>query len=186
MERGPVYDTLRRLAGDLEREGLPYAILGGMAVVTHGYVRTTDDVDLVMTPETLEAFRRLLVGRGYRPAFVGASRTFRDAETGVRVEVIASGEFPGDGKPKAVTFPDPEAARIQQDGIWWITLEKLLELKLASGLTAPHRLKDLADVQELILRNALSESLAEKLDPSVRDEYLRLWRGAQSAPSIPE
>ncbi len=34
--------------------------------------------------------------------------------------------------------------------IRFVTLEKLIELKLASGMTAPDRLKDLADVQELI------------------------------------
>ena len=36
------------------------------------------------------------------------------------------------------------------DGIKYLSLEKLMELKLASGLTNPNRLKDLADVQELI------------------------------------
>jgi hypothetical protein len=43
--------------------------------------------------------------------------------------------------------------------------EKLIELKLASGMTAPDRLKDLADVQELIKIRGLSRDFAEKLDP---------------------
>jgi hypothetical protein len=52
----------------------------------------------------------------------------------------------------------------------------LLELKLASGLSAPHRLRDLADVQDLIVALSLPLDLADQLDASVRDEYRRLWR----------
>ena len=55
----------------------------------------------------------------------------------------------------------------------------LIELKLASGMTAPHRLKDLADVLELIRALALAESLAGELNPYVREKYLELWRAAQ-------
>jgi hypothetical protein len=62
----------------------------------------------------------------------------------------------------------------------FITLEKLVELKLASGMTAPHRLRDLADVQDLIIALDLPLELEEKLDASVRAEYRRLWQAAQS------
>jgi hypothetical protein len=58
-------------------------------------------------------------------------------------------------------------------------LETLIELKLASGLTAPDRLKDLADVQELIRMLNLPEQLGLQIDSSVRDEYLRLWQTVQ-------
>jgi hypothetical protein len=66
--------------------------------------------------------------------------------------------------------------------LWVIDLEKLIELKLASGLSAPHRLKDLAEVQELILHLRLPLEISRRLDPSVRPEYERLWRAAQQAP----
>jgi hypothetical protein len=182
MKEGDVYETLRRLAAALENEGLDYALIGGMALVAHGYRRFTEDVDVLMRPETLAAFRERLVGRGYVPAFAGAQRSFRDVETGVRIEVLTTGAFPGDGKPKPVVFPDPAAVRFERDGLWLVTLEKLIELKLASGLSAPHRIKDLADVQDLILRLKLPEGMAERLDASVRGEYRRLWDAAQTAP----
>ena len=63
-----------------------------------------------------------------------------------------------------------------REGLQVVRLETLIELKLASGLTAPDRLKDLADVQELIRALALSEQFADGLDPFVRTEYRRLWR----------
>ena len=49
-----------------------------------------------------------------------------------------------------------------------LPLPMLIELKLASGMTAPHRLKDLADVQELIRAARLPRELADELDPYVR------------------
>ena len=60
------------------------------------------------------------------------------------------------------------------DGVKFLTLEKLIELKLASGMTAPDRLKDLADVQELIKIRGLSSEFAAKLNPYVRGKYLEL------------
>ncbi len=146
--RGSVHLTLQRLAARLEAEGIPYAVIGALALAAHGYVRMTSDVDLVMTAHGLRHFRERCVGRGYRPAFSGAQRTFRDVETQVRIEVVESGAFPGDGKPKAVAFPDPTATEAR-GAIRVLPLATLIELKLASGLTAPHRLRDLADVQEL-------------------------------------
>lgn len=183
MGEGDVYETLRRLARRLDEERLEYALIGGMALVAHGYRRFTDDVDILMKPETLASFRDRLVGRGYRPAFSGASKVFRDAETGVRIEVVTTGEYPGDGKQKPVSFPDPAAFRFEREGLWLVTLEKLIELKLASGLSAPHRLKDLADVQDLIVRLTLPRDMAARLDASVRAEYERLWQASQSEPA---
>lgn len=183
MQQGNIYETLRNLARELELAHLEYALIGGMALVAHGYRRFTEDVDILMTPETLEKFRERFLGRGYVPAFQGARKAFRDTETGVRIEVVTTGEYPGDGKPKPVAFPNPMNVRLTRDGIWLITLEKLIELKLASGLSAPHRLKDLSDVQELILRLNLPLEFEKELDPSVRAEYQRLWDAAQSARS---
>jgi hypothetical protein len=57
---------------------------------------------------------------------------------------------------------------------------------LASGLSAPHRLRDLADVQDLVDALDLPAELAEKLDESVRDEYHRLWQTVQDAKSAGE
>ena len=60
-----------------------------------------------------------------------------------------------------------------------LPLPTLIELKLASGMTAPHRLKDLADVLELVRAVKLPAELAADLNPYVRDKYLELWRAAQ-------
>jgi len=185
MKEGDVYETLRALVKRLDQEGLEYAVIGAMALAAHGYRRFTEDVDILLRPETLERFREKLVGLGYLPAFPDARKSFRDTRTGVKIEVMTTGEYPGDGKPKAVVFPDPRDAAVDKESLWVIGLEKLIELKLASGLSAPHRLKDLADVQELILQLHLPLEVSNRLDPSVRKEYERLWNAAQQAPEEP-
>jgi len=180
--QGQLHSALRRLVQRLNEEEIPYALLGGLALAEHGYPRLTEDIDVLLTPRGLERFRQSLVGRGYRPAFPGAAKTFRDAETGVRIKVVTTGEYPGDGLPKPVAFPDPAASgvTVEVEGIRVVTLERLIELKLASGTSAPHRLRDLADVQDLIILLELPLALAERLDSSVQAAYRDLWEKASA------
>jgi hypothetical protein len=127
-----------------------------------------------MTAEGLQKFHEELVGLGYVPAFPGARKRLRSTTDNVSIEVMTTGEYPGDGKPKPVSMPEPAQASTEIDGIKVVTLEKLIELKLASGISAPDRLKDLADVQELIKIRNLGADFALNLDPYVRAKYLEL------------
>ena len=61
-----------------------------------------------------------------------------------------------------------------------LPLPTLIELKLASGMSAPHRLKDLADVLELIRALSLPRETSDSLDASVRAKYEELWEAAQT------
>lgn len=157
-------------------------VIGALALFEYGYARLTEDIDLVMTPEGLEDFHRELIGLGYRPAFPGAKKRLRSSTDGVTIEIMTTGEYPGDGKPKPVSIPEPSTASVEIDGIRIVTFEKLVELKLASGMTAPHRLKDLADVQELIKIRGLTAEFSEHLDPYVREKFLELYETVRQSP----
>jgi hypothetical protein len=174
MGKGRLNKTLARLTSDLDDHGISYAVIGAAALLAHGYPRFTEDIDLLMTSEDLEKFHAELIGLGYELAFPGAKKKLRSTIDGVSIEVMTTGEYPGDGKPKPVSMPDPANASTEIDGIKFVTLEKLIELKLASGISAPHRLKDLADVQELIKIKHLDANFADKLDPYVRSKYVEL------------
>jgi len=104
----------------------------------------------------------------------------------VRIEVITSGEYPGDGLPKPVSFPDPAGATVEVAGLRVINLEKLIELKLASGMIAAHRRRDLADVQDLIRALQLGQEFSQKLDASVRKMYAQLWDEAPAGDRLVE
>jgi hypothetical protein len=173
--KSAVQDSLRKIARRLGDLGIPYAVVGGMALYRHGFRRFTEDVDLLVTPEGLKEIHDRLEGLGYVPPFAG-SKQLRDAETGVRIEFLVSGAYPGDGKPKPVAFPDPSTVSVDLDGINYLRLETLVELKLASGMTGgAGRLKDLGDVVELMKILDLPADFAEQLNPYVRDRYVELW-----------
>jgi hypothetical protein len=186
MGEGTINKTLARLANDLEQRGIDYMVIGAIALLAHGYPRFTEDIDLVMTNDGLEKFHDELIGLGYIPAFSGAKKRLRSTTDGVPIEVMTTGEFPGDGKPKPVSMPRPSDASIEIDGIRFVTLEKLIELKLASGISAPDRLKDLADVQELIKIKRLDADFAARLDPYVRAKYLELEDAVRNSESSQE
>jgi hypothetical protein len=179
MREGAVYRSLRKIASKLEELEIPYAIAGGMALVAHGYDRTTVDVDVLVTADGLAAVHQALEGLGYVPPFAG-SKQLRDVETSVRVEFLVTGQYPGDGKPKPVAFPNPEEVAVVIEGVRFLGLPTLIELKLASGMTNPGRLKDLGDVQELIRVLKLPREFAMQLNPYVRDKFSELWAGVQS------
>ena len=183
MGKSLLNNALRRIALDLASDGIDYTAIDAIALNQHGYRRFSEDIDLLLTKEGLEKFRQELIGLGCRPAFEGSTRKFRTAAENVPIEIITAGEYPGDGLPKPVKFPEPSESFVVIDGIKTVTLEKLIELKLASGMTAPDRLKDLADVQELIKVKSLDASFAERLDSSVRARFLELQEAVQQARS---
>ncbi len=179
MGAGKVHETLNVLVGDLDRAHIDYAVMGAMALNAHGYNRETTAVDVLVRPDGLAAFKEQLVGRGYTEKFQGARKSFKNTQTGVTVEFLTTGEYPGDGKPKPVAFPDPATAHIDVRGVKVVTLEKLIELKLASGMTQPSRMRDLSDVQDLIRTLNLQDTFAEQLSPYVRETFLTLYGQVQ-------
>ncbi len=181
MGQANVQRALEKLVAALEGQRIPYAIVGALALNEFGYQRATVDVDVLLTEEGLRAFKTAHLGRGFVERSPG-SRGLRDLENRVDIDVILTGGFPGDGKPKPVVFPDPALVAERGSRVALLPLPRLTELKLASGMTAPHRLKDLADVQELIRAASLSRELANTLHPYVRDKYLELWQAVHEHP----
>ena len=176
QETSAAHLALRKIAARLDELGIDYVVVGAMAMFRHGYRRFTEDVDLLVTRDGLEEIHRRLEGLGYRPPFQ-KSRHLRDTEHGVKIEFLVAGDFPGDGKPKPVAFPNPAEVTEIIRGIPCLNLPSLVELKLASGMTNVGRTKDLGDVTEMIKVLELSRDFAGKLNPFVQEKYKELWDG---------
>ncbi len=176
-EDSAVFKALHNITSRLRALGIPYAVVGGMALFRHGLRRFTEDVDILVTKHDLNIIHEKLEGLGYLPPFPN-SKHLRDTQTGVKIEFLTTGDYPGDGKPKPVSFPDPKQVNFDVEGISYINLPKLIELKLASGMTNPGRLKDLSDVLELIKILNLSTEFADQLDPFVQGKFRELWKDA--------
>ncbi len=82
---------------------------------------------------------------------------------------------------RQIAFPTPEAVSFHSNGISFLSLPTLIELKLASGMTNPQRVKDLADVQELIKLLALPTAFSAQLTPYVRPKFEELESATQRA-----
>jgi hypothetical protein len=178
MGRSRLHDAARELARIFDREGIPYAIGEAIALGVHGRLRLTEDIDVLIRSADLAAFKERWRGRGYVDITPGL-KALRDTQRNVKIDFLVSGDYPGDGKPKPVAFPDPTTQPEQADGFRVLSLDTLVELKLASGMTAPHRGQDLIDVMELIRVRRLPREYADQLNQYVRDKYLELWDMAQ-------
>ncbi len=179
MGRSPIHEAAKRISETLGAMRIPFAIAGALAANAHGHRRETEDVDLLIEREGLAAFKERWLGLGWVERVKG-SKGVRDVVANVKIDFLLAGEYPGDGKPKPVVFPSPAgASEVGPDGLPVLKLPTLLELKIASGMTAPHRLQDLADAIQLIKKNGLPPEYAERLNPYVREKFRELWSAAQ-------
>jgi hypothetical protein len=181
MGQSDVHEAAERICRTLDEMNIHYALCGGLAVGRYGSQRMTEDVDILLTDEGLRRFKQRWLGVGWVERFQGA-KGMKDAHSNVMVDVLITGEIPGDGKTSPFGFPSPETVtELDQDGIRVIKLLHLIELKLASGMTAPHRPRDLDDVMRLIEANHLGKEYAQRLHPYVREKYEELWNYTQAA-----
>ena len=171
-----VAQAAHAVSGLLSDHGIPNLIAGGLAVQLHGYPRTTVDVDIVV-PDVQEA-HEFLVANGYKPSLVRLAAVI-DPIRRVAIDLLPSGKclkrecqvpFPEPKKPEAIMQP--------------VGLEELISLKLDSWKHTPmRRMRDRADVAELIMRNKLPRDL--KVHRAVRDEYFGLWDALAAEPPGP-
>ena len=151
-----------RILAAFERSGVRYVVVGGVAVVLHGHLRLTADLDLVVQLErrNLEAALGALAELGYRPRAPVDARGFADPTTreswvrekGLIVFSFARGERPGLDVDLFAREPFPfddvhaRAVRVPLDttSAVVIGLDDLVALKAKSG-----RPGDLADIGAL-------------------------------------
>lgn len=152
--------SVEAIIGALNRAGVRYLIAGGLAVVAHGYLRFTADIDLVLDlhVDNLQRALQALGGLGYRPRAPVALEQFADADLRqswakdkqMRVFSLHSPEHPGTeldlflDEPFDFDRAYAAAARMEiSPGLaaTFVSYDDLIALKLSAG-----RSKDLLDV----------------------------------------
>ena len=130
----------------------PGIVGGGWAVWRHGYVsRVTQDIDIVLPNDRIDDFLQAAAVSGFQVLVQIAGRwpKVHHKETDVQVDILPEGERPGippDFAP--TTIPSPKSLGATGVTLQYIGLANLIELKLAAS-----RLKDKADVAELVRAN---------------------------------
>lgn len=171
MHTRDIASALEKIKKLFEQEGIPFALLGAQAMRHYGYIRHTEDIDLLTTKEGLEKIHEKLIGKGIVTRFQEARKSFKETEYNVPIDVITTGEHAG-SQESPVIYPDPETF-VMQEGVRIPELSKLIEFKLASGQwgNRPH---DFGDVFNLIKSNNLNETYTDKLHLSLRPKFLEL------------
>lgn len=145
----PEYINLIRL---LNEEGVEYVVLGGHAVIAHGYLRTTGDVDIFVRPSHQNATKLIKVMERY-----GYTNGEFDLDDFIKVpSYLSFGR--NDGWIDIMTFTlgvsfdecydNRLVLEIQGEQVNFIGLRQLLENKKATG--RPQDLRDLENLQDEI------------------------------------
>jgi hypothetical protein len=158
--RGALLDVAREVSQLMRAAGIPGVVIGGVAVVLHGYVRTTNDIDIVLQPP-LEPLADLLTAHGF--TFDRRRREF--VKQGVPVQLV---------HPEQIGALSSKAVEIE--GITTVALADLINMKLRSGSTNLLRAQDLADVIGLIRHQRLTSEFARHLDKALRPAFRKLVR----------
>lgn len=161
--RGAILDVAREITRVLREADLDGAIIGGVAVVLHGHLRTTADVD-VYASSPLETIRDALIAADY--SFDPSRKEF--VKDNVPVHLV---------RPEQVRHPIGEYIEI--DHIRTVSLVDLINMKLETGLNDPLRAQDLADVIGLIRQHRLTSEFAPSVNKSVRKEFQKLVKAIE-------
>ena len=73
-----MFDALQEMLELVERfrsEDIDYAVCGGLAMAVHGFVRATEDIDILVEAESLPRVRRVAAACGFR--LLGGDVEFR-------------------------------------------------------------------------------------------------------------
>ena len=153
-----VYDEFFAVVGALEAAGVPYCVIGGLAVSLLARPRATEDIDLLTLPEAADEAASVIESAGYFESaepwtFTASGVTLRRfMKTAGREYLILDLMFRDSDDYRAIVA---NAARREEEAgpVRLIARDDLIAMKLAAG-----RPQDLADVAAL-------EATANPADP---------------------
>ena len=149
--RAASLEDLKRLLAALNSEGAPYLLIGGYALLAHGYARATVDIDLLVPArrEAAEPIRRALLLLPDRAAKNLAPEWFEEGE-GIRVadEIVVDLVFRTCGETYESLRPFEELIDVDGVPVRTVNLEGLLRTKQSS------RQRDVED--RIVIERALA------------------------------
>jgi hypothetical protein len=159
------FEAIKTIARDLEENGVEYCVIGGLCLATYSYLRSTEDIDLLVSKEGLRIIKEHFIGRGYtlRP---GSTKNlyYIGRTTKIPIDILVEGTLEG-----SIVLPHPDSVKELRAGVWYLSLPKLIEFKLNAG-----RPNDIQDVLKLIEKNKLGEKISESIEGLARNKYLNL------------
>ena len=164
-------DTVRRVAQALSRAGIPYRVIGGVAVFLHVHerdplaARTTRDVDMAVDREHLQSIIDAVRPSGF---------TYRHA---AGVDMLVDARDPRARSAVHLVFVRekvrPEYVAVIEEGVLLAPVADLVRMKLTS-----YRLKDRVHIQDLDAVGLITPEIEAQLSEILR-ERLREVRASE-------
>ena len=158
---------IRIISQKANEQQLPFLLIGGYAVMAHGFARSTYDLDFLIRKNQTEDWRQLLECLGFKIHFAGPTFLQFDPPSGEKLPLDVM--FVSD---ETFTRMQAEAKRVEADGVATsvVSLPHLIALKChAIRHGKPHRaIKDIEDLVQLTRLNKLDLN-----EPSLRDIILK-------------
>jgi hypothetical protein len=124
------------------KEGIPLAIVGGLAAIHHGYERFTKDIDVVVRSDNLDILARVAPHYGIKVIWKDPEGWHKLQCEGVSIDVVPEGRKPRKDAPAAI--PSPEQLGVRE-GAGYAVIGGWMETKLGS-----YRVQDQADVVQVV------------------------------------
>lgn len=163
-----VRERLTRATAALEQAGVPYAVIGGNAVaawvaqVDDSAVRNTQDVDILLRREDLDAAAAALSGAGFHQRHVRGVTMFLDGD-GSRVRDAVHVIFAGETVRAGDLSASPDVAEWHElNGFRALRLEPLVRMNLAS-----FALNDRVDLQDMLEIGLIDETWCSRFSPEL-------------------
>jgi len=125
------------------KEGIPLAIVGGLAAIHHGYERSTKDIDIVVRSGNLDSLTRIAPHYGTKVIWKDPEGWHKLQCEGVAIDVVPEGRKPRKDAPTSI--PSPEYLGVRE-GSGYAGIAGWMETKLGS-----YRAHDRADVVRVIM-----------------------------------
>ena len=148
----------------LKSYNIKFIFLGGATLPFYGYLRTTEDIDILVSKSDKSKFESL-IGKYLKRAFSGASRTFIWNDPRTKMDVLYSGD-----EKQSLEYEEPKKIGYKKEGLPFITLENLIKYKLAAN-----RYIDKNDIEKLIIKNNLQVTFADDFRKDLKLKYKKIW-----------
>ena len=141
------FEELQSVIVALESSGTEYAICGGVALAIHGAPRATQDIDLLLRPENIDALRTVARSCGFHlesfpMEFASGLTIQRFTKLIGSVPLMLDVLFVAGALEKI--WADRQIVPFEDGNVCVVSREGLIALKLAAG-----RPQDVADIKRL-------------------------------------
>lgn len=137
------------ITSEFEKNGIEYAVCGGLAMAIHGFARATMDIDVLIKADSLEKSYKLAAEKGYN--IKGLDMSFKERA----VEIRRVSKIDDDGEvlsldlllvtPKVEdVWVTREQVSLQENLLSVVSKQGLIKMKTLAG-----RPQDLADIERL-------------------------------------